>query len=90
MDISSVNNDDLLKDAITAQGILYDLKDGKPYVPFFLLDCCREYGLRDLQTGVCNPRVTNPNSRRFNVADIAGPLIAFACARGTIANNGTG
>ncbi|CAF4938367.1 unnamed protein product, partial [Rotaria sp. Silwood1] len=49
-DTPTLSGADLNTSAINAQDILKNLSDRKPYVTIFLLDCCRNYHLR-------NPRV---------------------------------
>ncbi|CAF4815532.1 unnamed protein product, partial [Rotaria sp. Silwood1] len=48
-DIPSSNGTALRKSAINAQDILDTLSDCDPYVTIFLLDCCRNYQLRNLE-----------------------------------------
>ncbi|CAF4979058.1 unnamed protein product, partial [Rotaria sp. Silwood1] len=71
--------------AINAQDILNTLSDRKPYVTIFLLDCCREYVLRNPDLNTRGPSSNTRNSKSAGLAAMhkAGALVAFACAPGT-------
>ncbi|CAF4570078.1 unnamed protein product [Rotaria sp. Silwood2] len=90
-DISKKKISDILKrKAVNAQDILNTLSDRKPYVTIFLLDCCREYILRnsDLNRGGFNSNTSNSKSTGLAAMHKAGALIAFACAPGTLVDDG--
>ncbi|CAF4627127.1 unnamed protein product [Rotaria socialis] len=77
----------LKKNAINAQDILNTLSDRKPYVIIFLLDCGRQYFLRntDLNRGALN---TNEyQSVGLTAMHKAGSLVAFACAPGALVDD---
>lgn len=74
--------------AINAQRVLYTLSDRNPFVIIFLLDCCREYHLRNPDVDGWNRSVLGKSS--LIRMDKAGSLIAFACAAGTVAMDGKG
>ncbi|CAF4082834.1 unnamed protein product [Rotaria magnacalcarata] len=77
----------LKKNAINAQDILNILSDRKPYVIIFLLDCCRQYFLRNTDL---NTRALNANESRsagLTAMHKAGSLVAFACAPGTLVDD---
>ncbi|CAM4837588.1 unnamed protein product [Rotaria magnacalcarata] len=77
----------LKKNAINAQDILNKLSDRKPYVIIFLLDCCRQYFLRNTDL---NARALNANeSRSVGLTPMhkAGSLVAFACTPGTLVDD---
>ncbi|CAF3754105.1 unnamed protein product [Rotaria sp. Silwood1] len=83
----------LNKNAIPVDSILYDFSDREPFVTIFLLDCCREYHVRNdnIDTNTRGVGNTDSKSSGFKAMDAqAGSLIAFACAPGTIANDGEG
>ncbi|CAF3465241.1 unnamed protein product, partial [Rotaria sp. Silwood2] len=75
--------------AVNAQDILNTLSDRKPYVTIFLLDCCREYILRnpDLNRDGFNSNTSNSKSTGLAAMHKAGALIAFACAPGTFVDD---
>ncbi|CAF2965342.1 unnamed protein product [Rotaria sp. Silwood2] len=90
-DNAGIDGADLKKRAINAQDVLNDLSDRDPFVTIFLLDCCRTYHVRNSNS---TPRATNTNNpesdglKAMNAK--AGALIAFACAPGTVADDGNG
>ncbi|CAM4877064.1 unnamed protein product [Rotaria socialis] len=77
----------LKKNAINAQDILNTLSDRKPYVVIFLLDCCRQYFLRntDLNRGALN--ANEYQSVGLTAMHKAGSLVAFACAPGALVDD---
>ncbi|CAF1113257.1 unnamed protein product [Rotaria sordida] len=79
--------------AILIQKFLDDFNDRHPFATIVLLDCCRVYHLRNPQLVAALARAKNanvPKSTALKQIDgKAGMLIAFACAPGTIANDGT-
>ncbi|CAF4974478.1 unnamed protein product, partial [Rotaria sp. Silwood1] len=87
-DTPTLNGADLNKCAINAQDILNNLSDRKPYVTIFLLDCCRNYHLRNHELDARNTDANDPKSIGLKAMHNAGSLIAFACAPGTIAIDG--
>ncbi|CAF3891943.1 unnamed protein product [Rotaria sp. Silwood1] len=89
-DIPNSNGTALRKSAINAQDILDTLSDCDPYVTIFLLDCCRNYQLRNLEADARNLERNDPKSVGLKAMHKAGSLIAFACAPGTIAIEGQG
>jgi uncharacterized caspase-like protein len=73
--------------AINAQDVLNKIVNHNPYVCVFLLDCCRNYHLRHqdlLRASASETTGLKP------MHATAGSLIAFACAPGTSASDGTG
>ena len=80
-----MNGSDLNTSAINAQDILNTLSDRKPYVTIFLLDCCRNYHLRDPNIDKRGSDGSDPKSVGLKAMHKAGSLIAFACAPGTVA-----
>ena len=89
-DIPTWNGADLNRSAVNAQDILNDLSRRKPYVIVFLLDCCRGYHLRNPDVDARDPNASNSKSVGLKAMHKAGSLIAFACAPGTIAIDGSG
>ncbi|CAF5126250.1 unnamed protein product [Rotaria sp. Silwood1] len=87
-DTPTLNGADLNKCAINAQDILNNLSDCKPYVTIFLLDCCRNYHLRNRELDARDADANDPKSIGLKAMHKAGSLIAFACAPGTIAIDG--
>ena len=85
-----MNATDLNKNAINAQDILNSLSDRQPYVTIFLLDCCRNYHLRDSNIDKRGPDGSDPKSVGLKAMHKAGSLIAFACAPGTVATENKG
>ncbi|CAF3405647.1 unnamed protein product [Rotaria sp. Silwood2] len=83
-------SNELKTKAINAQNILNTLSDRKPYVIIFLLDCCREYVLRnpDLNRRGGNSSISGSKSTGLAAMHKAGALIAFACAPGTFVDDG--
>ncbi|CAF3085063.1 unnamed protein product, partial [Rotaria sp. Silwood2] len=89
-DIPTLNGAALNTRAINAQDILNNLSDRNPYVTIFLLDCCRNYHLRNPEVDARGPNVSSSKSVGLKAMHKAGSLIAFACAPGTIAIEGKG
>ncbi|CAF4956142.1 unnamed protein product, partial [Rotaria sp. Silwood1] len=88
-DINTINSekekaDTLKTHAINAQDVLNTLSDRKPYVTIFLLDCCRQYFLRNAQSNTRALNKSDPKSIGLTEMHKAGALIAFACAPGTL------
>ncbi|CAF4965588.1 unnamed protein product [Rotaria sp. Silwood1] len=79
--------------AILVQKILDDFNGRDPFATIILLDCCRVYHLRNPNLVIATARAKYLNlSRPTGLKQMngkAGMLIAFACAPGTIANDGT-
>ncbi|CAF1450320.1 unnamed protein product, partial [Rotaria sp. Silwood1] len=79
--------------AILIQKFLDDFEDRHPFTTIIILDCCRIYHLRNPQLVAALARAKNANVPRptglKQMDSKAGMLIAFACAPGTIANDGT-
>ncbi|CAF1050695.1 unnamed protein product [Rotaria sordida] len=79
--------------AILIQKFLDDFNDRHPFATIILLDCCRVYHLRNPQLVAALTRAKNANVPKSTglkqIDGKAGMLIAFACAPGTIANDGT-
>jgi uncharacterized caspase-like protein len=75
--------------AINAQDILKRIVKRNPFVVIFFLDCCRTYYLRntDLKTRDDGDVHNQSHGLRPMLAGV-GSLIAFACAPGTVANDG--
>ncbi|CAF3840318.1 unnamed protein product [Rotaria sp. Silwood1] len=83
----------LNKNAIPVDSILYDFSDREPFVTIFLLDCCREYHVRNDNIDTNARGVSSSDSKSSGLKAMnaqAGSLIAFACAPGAIANEGEG
>jgi len=80
---------DLKVHAINAQDLLNAITVRTPFVTIFLLDCCRTYYLRnkDLITREESEEDNQPQGLKSMSAK-AGSLIAFACAPGSIADDG--
>ncbi len=77
--------------AINAQDHLNKITDQNPFVTIFLLDCCRTYHLsnKDLKTRHrAESEEDNQPQGLKSMSAKAGSLIAFACAPGTIADDG--
>jgi hypothetical protein len=68
--------------------VLNTLSDQKPYLTIFLLDCCRKYHLRNTELDGRALNANEPKSVGLKAMHQAGSLIAFACAPGTIADDG--
>ncbi|CAF2984634.1 unnamed protein product [Rotaria sp. Silwood2] len=89
-DTPPLNGAALNKSAINAQDILNNLSDRNPYVTIFLLDCCRNYHLRNPEVDARDPNASDSKPVGLKAMHKAGSLIAFACAPGTIAIEGKG
>ena len=89
-DTPTLNGAALNTSAINAQNILDTLSDHNPYVTIFLLDCCRNYHLRNPDINARNLDASGTKSKGLKAMHKAGSLIAFACAPGTIAIEGKG
>ncbi|CAF2968416.1 unnamed protein product [Rotaria sp. Silwood2] len=78
--------------AILIQKFLNDFEDRHPFATIILLDCCRIYHLRNTQLVMALARAKNANAPKptglKQMDGKVGTLIAFACAPGTIANDG--
>ena len=91
-DDADLSTKGLKNHAILAQKFLDELNDRNPFVTIFLLDCCRQYYLRDPDLERLRSRATNINMPNLGglreMHDSTGSsLIAFACASGAIAND---
>jgi hypothetical protein len=75
----------LNRTAINAQDILNALSDRNPFVIVFLLDCCREYHLRNLDMDRGGPNTSDRKSTGLKPMQKAGSIIAFACDAETTA-----
>ncbi|CAF2937285.1 unnamed protein product [Rotaria sp. Silwood2] len=80
----------LKKNAINAQDILNILSNRKPYVIIFLLDCCRQYFLRNFDLDKRALHANDSQSKGLTAMHKAGSLIAFACAPGTLVDDRPG
>ncbi|CAF4138442.1 unnamed protein product [Adineta steineri] len=80
---------DLKQRAINVQNLLNDINDQDPFVTMFFLDCCRTYHLRDSkpQQNSRGEQINHSQGLRPMPAKV-GSLIAFACAPGTVADDG--
>ncbi|CAF1369739.1 unnamed protein product [Rotaria sp. Silwood1] len=93
-DFSDVNTADskaaaefLKMNAINAHDILNALSARKPYAIIFLLDCCKNYSLKNLNL---DKRALNgSDSKLVGLTGMhkTGSLIAFACAPGKLADD---
>ncbi|CAF1058612.1 unnamed protein product [Adineta steineri] len=81
-----LSGSDLKKRAINVQNLLNDINDQDPFVTMFFLDCCRTYHLRDQQKSR-GEQINHSQGLRPMPAKV-GSLIAFACAPGTVADDG--
>ena len=89
-DDADISGPELRRHAVNAQDLLNNLNDRKPFTIIFLLDCCRTYHLRNPDLDTRSPNESHRNSSGLKAMHQAGSLIAFACAPGTIANDGKG
>ena len=81
---------DLRRNALNAQDLLHHLNDRKPFAIIFLLDCCRTYHLRNPHLNARSENASYSAPNGLKPMHEAGSLIAFACAPGTIAQDGRG
>ncbi|CAF1500108.1 unnamed protein product, partial [Adineta steineri] len=84
-----LSGSDLKKRAINVQNLLNDINDQDPFVTMFFLDCCRTYHLRHLkpQQNSRGEQINHSQGLRPMPAKV-GSLIAFACAPGTVSDDG--
>ncbi|CAF3889685.1 unnamed protein product [Adineta steineri] len=84
-----LSGSDLKKRAINVQNLLNDINDQDPFVTMFFLDCCRTYHLRHSkpQQNSRSEQINHSQGLRPMPAKV-GSLIAFACAPGTVADDG--
>ncbi|CAF1247214.1 unnamed protein product [Adineta ricciae] len=83
----SLCGSDLRRYAINAQHILNEIEDCHPFLTLFFLDCCRIYPLPEKK----NSRGDSINTL-YGLKSMparVGSLIAFACAPGTTADDGS-
>ncbi|CAF0820235.1 unnamed protein product [Adineta steineri] len=84
-----LSGSDLKIYAINAQEVHNNIHDRHPFVTMLFLDCCRTYDLPDQQlqqSGRGEPIKHQEGLTPMSVK--AGSLIVFACAPGTVANDG--
>ncbi|CAF3485331.1 unnamed protein product [Rotaria socialis] len=84
-DNTNLSGPNIKRRAINAQHVLEQITKRNPYVAIFLLDCCRNYHLR-------HPQLSRGEQNRGLTAMYAssGSLVAFACAPGQTASDGSG
>ncbi|CAF3928423.1 unnamed protein product, partial [Rotaria sp. Silwood1] len=84
-----IHGADLKKRAINAQEVLNGLNDQDPYITIFLLDCCRTYHVLNSNLNPRGENANNPESNGLKAMNAkAGSLIAFACAPGSVVDDG--
>ncbi|CAF1541176.1 unnamed protein product [Adineta steineri] len=84
-----LSGSDLQIHAINAQEVHNNIYDRHPFVTMLFLDCCRTYDLPDQQSqqnGRGEP--INHSQGLKPMSAKAGSLIVFACAPGTVADDG--
>ncbi|CAF4038809.1 unnamed protein product [Adineta steineri] len=85
-DDNNLNSSNIKRHALNAQDVLDRITRRNPYVSIFILDCCRNYYLR-------NPELLRGNDSNTKglkpMYASAGSLIAFACAPGATASDGS-
>ncbi|CAF1071090.1 unnamed protein product [Adineta steineri] len=84
-----LSGSDLKNYAINAQDLFNNINDRDPFVTMFFLDCCRTYDLRDqqLQQNGRGEQINHPQGLKPMPVKV-GSLIVFACAPGTVADDG--
>ncbi|CAF4129109.1 unnamed protein product, partial [Adineta steineri] len=89
MEKVELSGSDLRKCAINAQDFLNVINDQDPFVTMFFLDCCRTYHLRDSkpQQNSRGEQINHSQGLKSMPVKV-GSLIAFACAPGTVADDG--